>query len=198
VHSKSHGIVLRRGRGQLTHKLRTRRGFSERPACVWSAEGYFSLMQMKSQRWSFVTAACLLLAFFRLGQVASILAADAAADPMPVKSHWRGTQEADVSHSGTHALHCQLVVKDRDGDRFKAVYSVNGDSVRVEGVLASDGAFECTPIEVLKGVWESGILKDKWTGLIDGDKLAFDRPISENGGKRRSILTRVSGKADAG
>jgi hypothetical protein len=64
-------------------------------------------------------------------------------------------------------------VEARDGDRFKAVYVAGGNSVRLEGVLNSDGTIECIPTEVLKGRWEADILKDQWTGTIEGENLTF-------------------------
>jgi hypothetical protein len=117
-------------------------------------------------------------------------AADGAADLLPLHSKWDGTEDANQSHADSYGKHCTLTITRRDGDKFRALYDADGNKLRIEGIVNDDGTLKCIPIEVLHGVWEKNILKDQWTGKVDGKDLVFERWVSSSGGTKKTSLTR--------
>ena len=124
--------------------------------------------------------------------------AAAASDPLPLHSKWEGTQDANASHAKDHDVHCKMTVTARDGDQFTAEYGVgaHGDKLKIQGVVNAHGTIKCVPVEVQHGAWEKDILKDQWSGTIDGDKLVFQRWNSQIGGNRTTELTRKGSEKD--
>jgi hypothetical protein len=110
-------------------------------------------------------------------------AADAPpANLLPDGSKWAGMQLRDETHAQSTDEPCHFHITKRDGEKFAADFWSDNNGLRVEGTVSDSGAVKCVPVEVIKGKWQSNILKDVWTGTATADSLTLLRPRTGKGG----------------
>lgn len=120
-----------------------------------------------------------------------------AADLLPAKGRWAGTEGRDQSHARSHDRAARLRVTDRDGAAFTAEYWIDRtDGLRLKGTVAADGRIDCVPVEILKGQWARNILTDRWHGTATADAVTLTRKLSGNGGERTVALKPAKGNDD--